>query len=220
MGSDVGRRAKPGLFDVTVPLRQGLPLWPGSPGLEFESLSEISRGAEVNVGRVHLELHTGTHLDAPRHFVADGATVESLPLEVLVGPALVVEARDTSQIDAAWLERAGLESVPQRLLFRTPSSEWWRRSESQFRDDYVALTADAARWLVDRGVRLVGIDYLSIQRFHDGPETHRILLGAGVIVVESLDLSQVEPGTYELICLPIPLVGAEAAPVRVILRPL
>lgn len=210
------RRPALQVFDISVPLGSELPVWPGSPGAAVKPLQRLSRGDESNVSHLSLELHTGTHVDAPWHFLDDGGDVESMSLEDLIGPALVSDVGDREVMDRGYLESSDIPGDTTRVLFKTANSRLWK--QPTFSRQYVALTAEAAEWVVERGIRLVGIDYLSIQRFEDDPETHRILLRAGVVIVEGLDLSQVESGEYELICLPIKIRGVESAPARVILR--
>ena len=189
------------IIDVSVPVRPGMITYPGDPEVHLERVSSIADGDVVNLSRLDLGVHSGTHVDAPLHFLAGGAAVETLPLDVLVGPCVVVEGLDAAAVPAG----------AERVLFKTPNSRLWEREE--FSEDFVALDAEAARALVAAGVRLVGIDYLSI----GDEEAHRILLGAGVVVVEGLDLREVEPGEYRLVCAPLKLVGAEGAPARVLL---
>jgi arylformamidase len=189
------------IVDVSVPVRPGMIVYPGDPEVRLERLSSIADGDVVNLSRLDLGVHSGTHVDAPLHFVDGGPSVETLPLEVLVGPCVVVEG----------LDPAAVPPGAERVLFKTPNSRLWERDE--FSEDFVALDGEAARTLVERGVRLVGIDYLSIA----DEEAHRILLGSGVVAVESLDLREVEPGEYRLVCAPLKLVGAEGAPARVLL---
>ena len=157
-------------------------------------------------------------MDAPAHFLADGAAVDALPLDVLVGPAFVASLPEAESVSAVDLAGLHLPQGTSRLLLKTRNSGLWSAHPGEFRTDYVALTADAAQWLVDRHVRLVGVDYLSVQRYGDSPRTHQLLLAAGVVIVEGLDLSRVAAGPYELICLPLRLTGAEGAPARAVLR--
>jgi len=157
-------------------------------------------------------------VDAPAHLFEDGATVDQLPLEILVGPAVVAYLPRELFIDASHLSRLALLPGTQRLLLRTQNSELWARGETKFQEDYVALTPDAAHWVVDQGIRLIGVDYLSVERYGDKPLVHRILLGSGVVVLEGLNLHNVSSGLYELICLPVRLGGADGAPTRAILR--
>jgi arylformamidase len=161
--------------------------------------------------------HTGTHVDAPAHFVPGGSGVDLLDLEALVGPALVVHALEADALTADLL--AGLEIPPhtERLLVRTRNSDRWARPELGFDEDFVGVTQDGAHWLVARGVRLVGVDHLSVGPFADPVPTHHVLLRAGVVVVEGLDLSEIAPGVYQFVCLPLRVVGADGAPARAIL---
>jgi arylformamidase len=208
------------IIDVSLPLSGDLPHWPGDPPFEHAFVERIADGNDANVSRIATGVHIGTHVDAPLHFVDGGGTVERLSLDVLVGPALVVGLPGVAAITADVLAGLAIPPGVTRLLFRTDNSALWSDMAAGFQEDFVALTADAAQWVVDHSIKLVGVDYLSVQRFHDGPETHQILLGAGVVIIEGLDLRAVTPGPYELICLPLKIVGAEGAPARTVLRPL
>lgn len=205
------------LIDISVPLSDELPIWPGSSGFQLERTHRMEDGAVANVSRLACDVHVGTHIDAPRHFVPDGKTVEQLPPNVLMGRARVAYLPNVDKITEATLSQLDESGIPERLLLRTDNSHLWSTKANEFQEDFTALTADAAQWIVDQGIRLVGIDYLSIQRYHDGPLTHQVLLENEVTILEGLNLSDVKPGDYQLICLPIPLKGAEAAPARAIL---
>ena len=181
---------------------------------------DMAHGDIATDTTLNFSVHTGTHVDAPCHFVAGGTSVEQMPLDILMGPAVVVYLPDAEAITAATLESLSLPPGTQRLLLRTRNSHLWQNRVREFQPDFVALTADAAQWVVDRGLRLIGVDYLSVQRFYDGPETHHILLGAAVVVIEGLNLTDVEPGQYQLVCLPLKLEGVEGAPARAVLLPL
>lgn len=204
--------------DISLPISPALPTWPGAPPVAFERRLDMARGDAVNDTNMFCNLHVGTHIDAPLHHLADGLSADRLPLDSCIGPALVADASNADVITAATLDALAVPPAVERLLLRTRNSQWWAAGLRQFRADYVALTADAARWIVDRGIRLIGVDYLSVQRYEDGPETHRILLRAGVIVLEGITLAHVSPGPYELICLPLKLVGVDGAPARAILK--
>jgi arylformamidase len=197
------------IFDVSVPVRPGMPVYPGDPGVTLERVRSVAEGSAYNVSSLTVGVHTGTHVDAPVH-VADGvAGVDELPLDVLVGPATVFDATGADVLDAAALDAAGVEG--ERVLLKTRNSELWARDG--FAEEYLALEPDAAALLLDRGARLVGVDYLTV-----GDETvHHTLLDAGVVALEGLDLSRVEPGRYELVCAPLKLVGSDGAPARVFL---
>jgi arylformamidase len=196
------------IIDVSVPVRPGMVIYPGDPAVRLEGVTSMADGDLANVSRLDLGVHTGTHVDAPVHFVEGGAGAESLPLDALVG-ACVVHETAAPAVDAAVV--AAVEPRAERVLFKTRNSELWDRDA--FIEDNVSLTEDGARALVERGVRLVGIDYLSI----GGEEAHRVLLGAGVVAIESLDLRGVEPGRYTLVGAPLKLVGSDGAPARVLL---
>lgn len=176
----------------------------------------IAAGDEANVTQLSMDVHTGTHIDAPRHFFDTGASVEDLGLGPFVGPAFVVDTGPVKEISASVLAEADIPEDTERLLLSTPNSA--KPIEPTFDEDYAALTPDGARWLLDSlDLKLVGIDYLSIQRYADAPDVHLSLLGAGVAILEGLRLGEVRPGRYELMCLPLRLVGTEGAPARAIL---
>ena len=206
------------VIDISVPLQSDMPVWPGSVGLQLAQLNSIKMGHSSNDSQLHCDVHMGTHVDAPWHFVNDGITVEQLSLDTLIGRAIVVYLPKVETITVTDLSSLKLPSGTERLLLRTRNSELWAADVKEFKEDFVALTADAAQWIVDYGINLIGVDYLSVQRYGDSPRTHQILLKAGVVILEGLNLADIEPGTYELICLPICLVGAEGAPARAILR--
>lgn len=206
------------IWDVSVPVTPGLPIWPGDPPVVLERYMEISKGDVANASRLTCGVHTGTHVDAPIHFVEGGAAVEALPLDVLIGQAVVAELEGVDAITPESLETLALPPDITRLLFKTRNSQLWADPHHNFYPDFVALTPAAADWVVQKGIRLVGVDYLSVQRFNDvEPLTHRILLEAGVVIVEGLNLREVPPGRYQLVCLPIKLVGSDGAPARAVL---
>ena len=197
------------ILDVSVPVRPRMITWPGDPPVTLERVSSMENGDVANESRLDFGVHSGTHVDAPVHFIDGAAGAEALPLDVLIGPARVLDLTAAEQLDARAF--AGVD-LAERVLLKTRNSELW--ASASFAEDFVALTEDGARALIDGGVRLVGIDYLSI-----GDEAaHQALLGAGVVAVESLDLRRVDPGEYELICAPLKLVGSDGAPARVLLR--
>jgi arylformamidase len=204
------------IYDVSVPLSPALACYPGDPPGEVTPVAQLAQGDAVNVSRVTLSSHSGTHLDAPRHFFAQGTTVDALDLDILLGPARVCLVTHAPHITVDALRSLELEGV-KRVLFKTINGALW--ALPGFHPNYVALTASAAQLLVDMGVQLVGIDYLSIDAFErqDFP-VHRILLGAHVLILEGLDLRAVPPGDYELIVLPLRLQDGDGAPARVILR--
>lgn len=206
------------IIDISVPLRDTLVVWPSDPAVRVEQRRYIERDG-ANVSDLCLSLHSGTHVDPPLHFVAAGASVDHLPLDALIGPADVIHLPEVDVVTAADLEGQALPADCRRLLLRTRNSLWWAAGDTAFHEDYVGLSEDAARWVVDRGLQLVGIDYLSIEPYKmAGHPVHRALLSAGVIALETIDLSRVAPGRYELCCLPLLVVGGDGAPARAILR--
>ncbi|HEV8571423.1 MAG TPA: cyclase family protein [Actinomycetota bacterium] len=207
------------IHDVTAPLREDLPVWPGEEGLRRRLVKDQARGDSSTVSHLSLGAHTGTHIDAPVHFLEGGGGIDALPAEALVGPAVVAGLEGVQgRIAASDLEAAVPEGV-ERLLLKTRNSGW-SKSDTSFREDFVALDPSAAEWCVARRVRLVGIDYLSIEPFGSGSRghpVHRALLGAGVVIVEGLDLAAVEPGSYLVAALPLAVPGSDGAPARVVL---
>ena len=206
------------IYDVSLPISPDLPVWPGDPAVVLEQVSSMDAGAHDNVSRLACGVHTGTHVDAPHHFLNDHKTAESLSLDILVGPARVVQIpEDVKVVNAQVFESAAILSGTERLLLKTSNSRLWERREMEFFTGFVGISSDGADWLVQHNVKLIGIDYLSVAPYHQSVPTHRTLLGAGMIIVEGLDLSGVQPGKYDLYCLPLKLVGSDGAPARVIL---
>ncbi|MFZ6030875.1 MAG: cyclase family protein [Chloroflexota bacterium] len=205
------------LYDISLTLSPSMPVWPGDPNFELIRVSAMENGDHANVSQIRMSAHTGTHVDAPYHFLPNGKTVEQLSLTDLNGRAYILYLRDVNLITADVLEKADIPPRTRRILFRTRNSDLWARGETGFQEDYVALSPDGAQYLVDRGFRLVGIDYLSIAPYGESTSVHQILLKAGVIVVEGLDLSQVSQGRYTLYCLPLKVDGGDGTPARAIL---
>ncbi len=204
-------------IDISVPIRPGMIVYEGDPPVEVDRAAQISAGDPSNVSRLNLGAHTGTHIDAPVHFIEGAAGIEAIDPGALVGPATVVDATTLSgDIDVAALRDLDLPDRVERFIFKTANSRLWDRDE--FSPDFIGLTEGAARDLVDRGVRLVGIDYLSIAPKADPGPTHVALLQAGVVILEGLDLRSVDPGEYELVCLPLLIPGSDGAPARALLR--
>jgi arylformamidase len=202
--------------DISLAIEDGLPTWPTSVGFHVRDAMRIADGDPANVSVVEMDVHTGTHVEAPRHFLDQGATLDGFELERFVGPAIVVEVSG-SAVTAEALAAAAVPVGTERLLVKTANSARWAAGWGPFDPVYVSLTPDAARWVVDRGIRLVGIDHLSIQRYDDDGETHRILMRAGIAILEGLSLGGVEPGEYTLVAAPLRLAGIEAAPARALL---
>jgi arylformamidase len=206
------------IIDISVPVSPDLPVWPGDQRIILERYRTLSKGDGSNDSRLSCSVHSGTHVDAPGHFFENGSTVEHLPLDILIGRTWVAEVLTADVITPELLENLEIPSGTTRLLFKTKNSSLWADPRHAFKADFVALSTDAAVWIVDRGIRLVGIDYLSIQMFDDPePLTHRTLLKAGVIIVEGINLQDVRPGSYRLVCLPLKLAGSDGAPSRAVL---
>jgi arylformamidase len=209
------------IFDVTVLIERDLPTWPSDPGLKIEQASSMAKGGRSNVTRISMGAHTGTHMDAPFHFEPDGYGIDQIPLDALIGPCRVYDfSQRDGHIDRAKLERCDFRGVT-RALFKTKNSQLWARNAREFDKNFIAVVADGADFLVERGVKLVGVDYLSVEPYGSGghPVHHR-LLRASVAIVEGLSLHNVPAGDYELMALPIKLKGADGAPARVVLREL
>ena len=206
------------LFDISLTITEDLPIWPGDPKIEIKKISQIKDGEDANVTHLSSSVHIGTHVDAPDHFLGNGQTVEDLPLDLLVGSVFVVVLDIAGQISAADLQTAGIPKGVKRLLIKTANSRIWTEGYSDFKEDFIALDPDAAAYLVTQGIEVVGVDYLSVAPFADPAPTHRILLEAGVLVIEGLNLSDIEPGDYTLFCLPIKIKGSDGAPARVLLQ--
>jgi len=203
-----------GWIDVSLPLWPGMVVFRHELKLEIERRHAFERGDHSNNSRLHIGIHTGTHLDAPRHCIADGKSIDQMPLDDAIGPALVIEIIDKEAVKLDEIKQHKIERGS-RIIFKTNNSQRISKAAT-FIEDFVYITAGAAEFLVQSGVRLVGIDYLSVG---GSPETHRILLGAGIWLLEGLDLSLVNPGNYNLVCLPLKLLQVEGSPVRAVLQP-
>ncbi len=209
------------IYDVSVPISEETPVYEGDPKVEITSGHAIANGDAANVSKLCLGAHTATHVDAPNHFIEGTEKVDALPLEVLIGKARVVELpKDATAVEVSHVEAANLQKV-ERVLFKTRNSDFWNDLAQGFRKDFTYISPEAAKELVKLGVKLVGIDYLSVEKF--GSEdfaTHLTLLGAKVIIIEGLDLREVAAGDYELICLPMKIAGGtgDGAPARTVLR--
>ena len=204
------------IYDISVPIRSGGIVYPGNPEIDITLQQAVAKGAGANVSAIRFGSHTGTHADASRHFFDDGQPVDQIPLDRLIGPALLVSFPDSVRaIGAAELKAHDLRGRT-RILLRTRNSALL--SQKQFVPDYTYLAPDGAEYLVDKGVELVGIDYLSIEQFHSGHhQAHRTLLAKSVVILEGLDLSAPPPGEYQLICLPLRIEGCDGAPARAVL---
>ena len=204
------------IYDISVPIRSGGLVYPGNPEIDIALQQAVAKGASANVSTIRFGSHTGTHVDASRHFFDDGQPVDKIPLDRLIGPALLVGFSDeVRSVGAAELRKHDIKDH-KRILLRTRNSALLSRKE--FVNDYTYLAPDGAQYLVDKGVELVGIDYLSIEQFHSGHHrTHRTLLERSVVIVEGLDLSVPAPGEYQFICFPLRIEGCDGAPARAVL---
>ncbi len=206
------------IFDISVTIATGFPVWPGDPPISLERFSRIEDGAGANVSALSMPVHCGTHMDAPFHFISGGATIEMLPLEVLIGPVQVVQIPESLwTITGEVIRAAGIRPGTERVLFKTRNSRYWASGAAEFRTDFTAVDEGGAKALVELGIRLVGIDYFSIAPYDQSVPTHKVLLGNGIVILETCDLSQVDPGVYTLYALPVKLGGADGAPVRAVL---
>ncbi|MEX2152414.1 MAG: cyclase family protein [Gemmatimonadaceae bacterium] len=207
------------IFDISVPVVNGGVVYPGNPEIRIEPHSELSRGASSNLSRLAFGTHTGTHVDAPRHFFEAGSTVERLPLNALIGPAEVIAfGEDVMSVTARHLEQT-VSHGTERVLIRTRNSTFV--TDREFHPDFTYIAPDGAEYLASAGVKLVGVDYFSVEQFRSGHhKTHRTLLERGIVIVEGLDLSEIAPGSYAFCCLPLRLDGLDGAPARaVLMRP-
>jgi len=204
------------IYDISVAISERTPVYPGDPDIEITPASRISDGAGANVSILRLGSHTGTHVDPPYHFCEDGLPVDRLPMDCLVGECLVCSIEQSPVISVAELEAAEIPPGTERILFKTRNSELWNKL--CFQTDYTYLDSEAAGWLIEQGIRLVGIDYLSIEKFgSQSCAAHLCLLGSGIVLVEGLDLRGVTAGMYTLVCLPLKIAGGDGGPARAIL---
>ncbi|MEF3695682.1 cyclase family protein [Desulfolutivibrio sp.] len=206
-------------IDISRPVQPGMAVWPGDPATRFERVQDLAKGDACTVTRLSMCVHAATHLDAPSHFLPDGKDMTAMPIETGIGRARVIGIENAKAVTAAELAGHGVRKG-ERLLFQTANSQRLA-APGPFAEDFVSIAEDAARYLAEKRVRLIGVDYLSVGGFHDdGAATHRILLEAGIWLLEGLDLSGLSPGPVELVCLPLRLVGTEGAPARAVARQL
>jgi len=206
------------LYDISLPVSSTLPVWPGDPQVALIAAASLSNGDPCNLTEIRMGAHTGTHIDAPYHFLSDGAKIDVIALSTLIGPCLVVEVDAQKMIRKDDLIKRNLAGHS-RIIFKTRNSQLWVQSSSKFTADYVAIDAEAASYLAGMKIVLVGIDYLSVDAYQSaGALVHRIFLQNNIVILEGLNLSDVAAGVYELICAPLRLVGCEAAPARALLR--
>jgi arylformamidase len=203
--------------DISVTIKPGMVRWPGDPEIRKEPFRDMDRGDVCNVSSLAFGSHTGTHMDAPLHFIRKGKTLDKMPLDATIGPCRVIEIKDKVSVRVEEIARERIKPG-ERILFKTRNSRRsWNRDN--FDEDFIYISKEAAAYLAKARVRTVGIDYLSVGGFRkDGVETHHALLGAGIWIIEGLNLSKVKPGRYELNCLPIKILGSDGAPARALLR--
>ena len=204
-------------MDISVPLRSGMVHWPDNPPVDIERAMDMNRGDVCNVSKMSLGVHTGTHMDAPIHFLANGIGIDQMPLTAALGRARVIEIADPVSIKPGELVAHSIQRG-ERILFKTLNSpRCWQTDD--FVEDFVYVSHEAAQYLAAIGAQTVGVDYLSVGGAHiDGPQTHQALLEAGIWIIEGLNLAQAQPGIYDLICLPLRIVGGDGAPARAMLR--
>jgi len=205
-------------IDISVPLYNGMVHWPGDEPYHREEVLQMERGDVCNVSKMTCTVHIGTHMDAPHHFVQGGIGIAAMPIDAAIGPARVIRLDDPELIRVAEIEPHNLQRG-ERVLFRTRNSDAGIWKTDEFQKSFIHIPQDTARYLVSTGVQTIGVDYLSVGGFDtDGPQTHQALLGAGVWIIEGLNLAGVEPGNYELVCLPLKIVESDGAPARAVLR--
>ncbi len=205
-------------YDVTLPISPELLVWPGDPPVRVERVLEPTPDQPFTVSRLEMSSHTGTHIDAPRHIFPQGSGVDTLPPDILIGPAYVIDARGFEVLSAQTLETLQIPQDATRVLFLTDNSVRGGPGRPPFRQDFVAFDFSGARWVVKHGIRLIGVDSLSVAVYGAEIPVHRHLLAAEVVIVEGLDLRHVLPGLYDMYCLPLRLLDGDGAPARVLLR--
>jgi arylformamidase len=207
------------LIDVSLPIGDDVLVWPGDPPVEIVHRLRLAAGDPANVSEVRMGTHTGTHVDPPNHFVEGGTGIDQVPLDVLYGPVVLADGRHLGRpIEPDDLDALQIAEGAERVLLRTANSELWRRLPVSFPDEYACLTPDSAKWVVERGIRLIGVDFLSVEeKGAEGHPVHHILLENGVVIVEGLNLGEAEPGDYTLACLPLNIMDGDGGPARVVL---
>jgi len=204
-------------IDVSVPLHTGMVHWPTDPSVRIERIADMDQGAVCNVSKVEMCAHVGTHMDGLNHFIKDGAPLDTVPFDAVIGPCRIIEIKDTDSVKRDELKKHNLRKG-ERILLKTRNSkrQWW---DEDFDTRFIHISKDAAQHMVERDIRTIGIDYLSVGGYErDGVECHQVLLGAGVWIIEGLNLTKVKPGKYDLICLPVKIRNSDGAPARAVLR--
>jgi len=208
--------------DISITISNELVTWPGDPKVNIQLPIQMKKGDACNVSRWEIGAHTGTHTDAPFHFIDDGKGIDEVPLDLYIGPCLVVEVKpktiNIEREDIAHVKFSGHT----RVLFKTRNSDHWKNNNMEFDKDFISVGVTGAEFLIQKGIKLVGVDYLSVESFHAPFEhpVHKKLLGQHIVVVEGLNLSAVKPGEYELLCMPLKIKHGDGTPVRAALREL
>ena len=206
------------LYDISIPVSNSTIVWPDDPPVSIKASKSIAKGDACNLSKVEMGVHVGTHIDAPLHFIKGGDAIDKIPMETFIGQALVVEVDSKEVIKKKDLEGHNL-SGHRRVLIKTRNSKLWEKEVKEFDKNFVSIGIDAAKYLIEMKVALIGVDYLSVEGFHSKDNAvHKLLLGEGIALLEGLNLSAVNSGEYELICLPLKLEGCEASPARALLK--
>lgn len=206
------------IHDISVDISTQSVIWPGDPAIHLDRVEDMMKGKKYNLTHLSMSLHNGSHIDAPLHFVRDGKSIEMIPLDTLIGPCYVLEIGDNVDlINASVLKSVSIPEHTTRLLLKTKNSNYWKERGDKFHKEYCGITTDGAKFLVGMGLKLIGIDYLSISPFSDLDNPHIELLNHDIVILETINLDGIHSGWYDLVCLPLKLVGVEGAPVRAIL---
>ena len=206
------------IIDISIPLSEKTPVWEGAKGISVSHVAKIEEGSDFNVSRIELGVHAGTHIDAPFHVFENGNTVDQISLDALIGSVQVVEIPDgISVIDKNCLTNLNFRDGIERILLKTSNSIYWETDPFSFNKEYVAINSEGAKYLADMDLKLIGVDYFSVSSYDDLKQPHLILLDRGIVLLENIDLRQVVPEMYKLICLPLKIIGTDGAPVRAVL---
>ena len=205
------------IYDISLTIEPGMTIWPGDPEVNLERVATIGKNSSANISKLSMGVHAGTHVDAPIHFIPSGTGVDQLPLKILTGRVYVLEMLKSNLITVDELKKADIPPRTRRLIIKTRNSQIWSSNNRGFQEEFVGIDAEGAQFLVDHGVKLIGLDYLSIAPYKQGKLPHEIFLKSGVVIVEGLNLSKVSQGRYSLYCLPLKLLNADGAPARAIL---
>ena len=197
-------------------IENGMLSWPSDGPVSIEKIRSMDNGERLNLSRLDMSAHTGTHVDAPVHFIQEGSGIDSVPLDILIGPAAVVHLPGVREIGDGELKAAGIPPDTKRLLLKTENGKLL--GQKQFQKDYSFFTLEGAQYIIDSGVRLVAIDYLSIAAYGSGEAVHQALLGEGIVIIEGVDLREISAGPYNMIALPLKIGGCDGAPARVVLE--